>query len=135
MHLDILSVEQTEYTPKIRFDRKNQRFTCSGSSYMEYPFEFYKPIVGWLEDYLKATQAKISLDFYLDYWNTGSIRLLMFILDFLEKQQRIQLVNWYFENGNQDAFYLGENLQEEFSDVIFNIIEVDNSDSSELYHD
>lgn len=45
-----LFIEQTKSTPKVLFDHQNAKLSIQGQSYPENAFQFYEPIIAWLDD-------------------------------------------------------------------------------------
>jgi len=43
-------------------------------------YEFYIPILNWIKEYIKAPLEETEFDFRLDYFNTPSIKRILFLL-------------------------------------------------------
>jgi hypothetical protein len=88
----------------------------AGESYPENSFEFYRPILSWISEFLGAAGGPVTLDTHLSYLNTGSTKCIMDILDLLEdafRGGRQVTVNWYYDGENERALETAEEFQEE----------------------
>jgi hypothetical protein len=106
-----LVIEATRKTPGIFFDVSNGIFEISGRSIPENSYEFYKPVVDWLNDYISAPLGKTVLKVSLDYFNTSSSKALLDIFKKLEviyKRNNDVLIEWYYEEDDEDMQESGE---------------------------
>lgn len=121
-----LFIERDQYTPLISFDVNTRLFKIEGESFSDDSDAFYKPIIKWLQGYLKTTRKPITLNFRLTYFNTRSSRAFSEILELLEeyvinKKVKVQ-VNWYANAKDVDIIEDGENLKDSFDYLLFNIL-------------
>jgi uncharacterized protein YkuJ len=110
-----INLEGTEDTPKIILDATNGIFEISGRSLPEDCAQFYKPILDWLDAY--SPSGKVNFVFKLDYFNTASSKLILDILNRLEKMKNKGAdvtVHWYFSEDDEDMQEAGE----EFSELV-----------------
>lgn len=110
-----INLEGTEDTPKIILDATNNIYEISGRSLPEDCAQFYKPILDWL-DTLELS-GKMSFVFKLDYFNTASSKLILDILNRLEKiknKGKDVIVTWYYSEDDEDMQEAGE----EFSELV-----------------
>jgi hypothetical protein len=96
-----LVIEATRKTPGIFFDVSNGIFEISGRSIPENSYEFYKPVVDWLNDYISAPLGKTVLKVSLDYFNTSSSKVIY-------KANNEVLIEWYYEEDDEDMQESGE---------------------------
>ncbi|MDH5465184.1 MAG: DUF1987 domain-containing protein, partial [Thiovulaceae bacterium] len=81
--MDNLIIEETKYTPKINFNCEDNALLIEGKSTPENTFEFYKPALAWISEYL--THAKnVEFTFNIPYFNSSSSRVLYDIFDLLD---------------------------------------------------
>ncbi len=113
--MDSINIEGTPKTPTISFDAKTGNIEIKGRSIPENSIEFYKPLVDWLEKYSEVAQGSVNVNIQLEYFNTSSSKC---ILDVFKKLENIQnknkaevLVNWYFEEDDEDMQEAGEDYQ------------------------
>ena len=125
-----LSIEPTEYTPKILFDCENligdeYVFVISGESRPEETKKFYSLVLDWLEKYrlyltglqkqaleITPKPIKIKVNFQLDYFNSSSDRMLEEIINiFSEMEQLFDFlkvqINWFYNSGDEDIMDRG----------------------------
>ena len=87
-----------------------------GDSYPENSFEFFAPIITWVEEFLAAEKRPLALELYLLYLNTSSVKAMMDILDLLEdahKDGRSVSVHWYYDPENDRIAELAEEFKED----------------------
>jgi hypothetical protein len=109
-----INLEGTEDTPKIILDPENGIYEISGRSLPEDCAQFYKPILEWLDGY---TGGKMNFEIKLDYFNTASSKLILDILNRLEKIKEKGndiKISWYHQEDDEDMQEAGE----EFSELV-----------------
>ncbi|MDX2196071.1 MAG: DUF1987 domain-containing protein [Cytophagales bacterium] len=110
-----INLEGTEDTPKIILDATNSIFEISGRSLPEDVSQFYKPILEWLDAF--SPTGKVVFTFKLDYFNTASSKLILDILNRLEKLKLKGaniLIQWCHGEDDEDMKEAGE----EFSELV-----------------
>ncbi len=110
-----INLEGTEDTPKIILDGTNNIFEISGRSLPEDCAQFYKPILDWLDAFTPT--GALNFVFKLDYFNTASSKLILDILNRLEKiknKGKEVKILWYFSEDDEDMQEAGE----EFSELV-----------------
>ncbi len=114
-------------TPDLNFDANTGILSIKGRSIPENSVEFYKPIIEWLDEYIKQPQDKTVVNIQLEYFNTSSSKC---ILDILKKFEMVAksghdiIINWYYESDDEDMLETGEDYQSIIK-APFNMIEVE----------
>ncbi len=111
--MEILKLEGTEDTPKIMLDKKNGIFEISGRSLPEDSAEFYRPVLEWIGNYSKDSNASTDFVFKLEYFNTASSKLILDVLSALEDIKGMKIL-WYFHEDDEDM----EEAGQEFSELV-----------------
>jgi len=111
--MEILKLEGTEDTPKIMLDKKNGIFEISGRSLPEDSAEFYRPVLEWIGNYSKESNASTEFVFKLEYFNTASSKLILDVLSALEDIKGMKIL-WYFHEDDEDM----EEAGQEFSELV-----------------
>jgi len=111
--MEILKLEGTEDTPKIMLDKKNGIFEISGRSLPEDSAEFYRPVLEWIGNYSKDSNASTEFVFKLEYFNTASSKLILDVLSALEDIKGMKIM-WYFHEDDEDM----EEAGQEFSELV-----------------
>ena len=110
-------ISATEDTPGVRLDAANGIFELSGRSLPEDVAKFYKPILGWLDEYTQSPNEHTVFEFKLSYFNTASSKI---ILDLLMKLEGMHdngkniTIKWYYPSDDEDMMEAGE----EYSDIV-----------------
>jgi len=127
--MDALRIKATDDTPEIIFLPENNKLSILGNSYPENTFEFYKPILSWLEQYLEVVNAsKITFHINLVYINSSSSKALLNILRLLEdkvKDKREIMVDWLYDSEDEDSLEEGEDFKMIVPKLKFNFIEME----------
>lgn len=111
-----LSIPQTATTPAISTHFSQGRVTMSGDSYPENPFEFFQPLIDWIDTFLKRQIGAFSLELDLVYLNTSSIRAMMDIFDRMEIAHQSGMdirVLWSYDPENERVGELAEEFKED----------------------
>lgn len=121
-----MKIEETKYTPQIELDSQNRILSLIGKSYPENTFEFYKPVMQWVEEYFKnESKEKTVINFEIIYFNSSSSKLFFDFFDLAEEASNKGCeieINWIYHNENDSALEAGEDFQEDFESLNFNLI-------------
>lgn len=112
--MDRVTINQTKQTPFVDFNPTSGVFEISGRSIPENTFDFYKPILNWLEEYAMKPQSQTRLKVYLEYFNTSSSK---FILEIFKKLKPIigkaeVVVEWHYDADDEEMMENGEDYQD-----------------------
>jgi len=122
--MENLYIETTKYTPEIKLDL-NGSISIIGKSYPENTFDFYEPIMKWLEDYLNLKNSEtLTIDLEIIYFNSSSSKLFFDFFDLLEESNwnnEIK-INWIFDIENESAQEVGEDFIEDFPNLDIQLI-------------
>jgi len=124
--MESISIEGTTKTPTIKLDPQTGTIEIKGRSIPENSIEFYRPIVEWLEEYAKSPQKKTTVNIQLEYFNTSSSKCILDIfkkLESLKKARNEVVINWYYEEDDEDMLEAGEDY-ESIIRVPFKMIEI-----------
>ena len=109
-------LEATSKTPEIKLDADSREFLIAGRSIPENSIEFYKPIFDWLEQYSQSTiDEQTTLNVRLEYFNTSSSKCLVEVfrrLEDIKDTGKDIVVNWYYEEDDEDMQESGEDFKE-----------------------
>ena len=123
--MENLHIEATKYTPEIILDI-NGTISMKGKSYPENTFEFYEPVMHWVEKYFEeAAQEKTVVNLEIIYFNSSSSKLFFDFFDLLEEEstnKQIE-VNWIYDVDNESAMEAGEDFIEDFEKLTINLVE------------
>jgi hypothetical protein len=121
--MEVLQIPENNHTPRILLDPFNGIFEFQGISLPEDLFAFYMPVLQWLDDYLAAirkienqlTLPSPKVSFKMTYYNSGSVRMLIHILQKLKMISDIQsemVIDWYYEKEDEHILDNGKDLAE-----------------------
>lgn len=113
--MDNIEINGTSKTPDVLFDANTGKLDISGRSIPENSYQFYEPLLTWLDNYANEPKNNTLLTFKLDYFNTSSS---MYILGILKKLEKLYLagnkaeVKWYYDADDEDMLQTGEDLKQ-----------------------
>jgi hypothetical protein len=116
----------TSQTPEINFNHQTGVLIIKGKSFPENPLEFYRPILEWLDNYSQNPQKLTQMNIHFEYLNTSSSKWLYDLFKILKiiivKGNQV-VVNWYYDEDDEDMMETGEDFQDVI-DLPINIIGV-----------
>ena len=125
--IDNLQLEGTAKTPFVDFDSSTGVLILKGRSIPENSIEFFSPLHDWLDGYANSALMETIVDVKLEYFNTSSSKCILDLFKRLEKinsEAKKVLVNWYYEEDDEDMEEAGEDYQA-IINLPFKIIEVE----------
>ncbi len=125
--MDNLTIEGTKQTPEILFDAASGILKISGRSIPENTFEFFNPVLEWLDAYKAEAPDKIIAKINLEYFNTSSSKYILEVLKRLKSimaDSKDVLVQWFYEEDDEEMMETGEDY-EDVSGLPFEIIAVE----------
>lgn len=114
--MDALKINPTEDTPKIFFNPENNSLNIEGNSFPEDTFAFYISLFSWLEKYLEELDdtVQFTVNFYIMYYNSSSSKVFMNLFRLLDdtvaKGKNI-VVNWFYDEDDEDSMEEGEDFK------------------------
>src|SRR3989339_290680 len=125
--MEPISIEGTQKTPTVNFNHETGKIEIKGRSIPENSIEFYKPLVDWLEQYGAAPQKLTEVNVQLEYFNTSSSKCILDVfkkLEAIHKSGNEVIINWYYEEDDEDMLEAGEDYQSIIR-IPFKMIEIE----------
>jgi hypothetical protein len=115
--MDNLKIEGTKKTPNINFDSSSGVLSIMGRSVPEDTYEFFQPIMQWIDTYSLTPGNETLVKIQLDYFNTSSSK---FLLELLKKIKSIQTKNtganvkieWCYDDGDEEMKESGHDFMD-----------------------
>lgn len=123
---ELFTIEATNTSPAISFNKKSGELELSGNSRPENIFGFYDPVIEWLREYVKDPAEKTVFNFKLHYFNSASAKILhgfVNLLTTLHKDGKSVDINWFYLEGDDESLESGKDYAS-LSTIPFNYIEV-----------
>lgn len=124
--MENLIIAKTHKTPKIEFT-VDGKLSISGRGMATDPKLFYKPVVEWVENYLRNPSVLTEISIIMEYTQSGDVKIISEILKrfrpLIESKHKV-VINWYYENGDADQKDLGDSISKSVK-LPFNLIELD----------
>lgn len=123
--MDDLKIDATKFTPEIFFDHGKRLLVIKGESYPENTSEFFNPVFKWLDEFLAdESDDPTTVNIELYYFNSSSSKVLMNFFEVLdnagERGHKI-IVNWIYEEEDEDSLEFGEEFAEDMSHIEFKL--------------
>ncbi len=118
-----MTIEATNNTPWIELDPSGI-FSFKGRFIHEEPSQFFTPVIKWLKEYKKDPPPVTIVNVDLEYFSCMASRYILQVLETLlplRKNNRL-VINWYYENGDEDILERGQYYEALFN-IEFNFIE------------
>lgn len=115
-------IKETFKTPKVTLE--SGLIEISGRSIPIDSFEFYEPIIRWIEEYKKNPEETTEVIFKIDYINSASNKFIYNILKIMSEIQENGYkvnVNWFYEEDDDSMLIFGKNLNN-LTSIPINII-------------
>jgi hypothetical protein len=122
--MESLNISATQYTPAISLESDGV-ISFTGKSYPENTFEFYKPVMAWLEQYFQEFKGqKTTVNMEIIYFNSSSSKWFFDMFDLFDEatNRNIIGINWIFDTENESAQEAGEDFQEDFELLNINLV-------------
>jgi len=119
-----LVIEGSKQTPKVEFIASSGILEISGRSIPENTFEFFNPVLLWLDEYSQNALDVTTINVNLEYFNTSSSKYILEIFKRLKgliNDGKEVLVKWYYEEDDEEMMETGEDY-EDVSGLTFEII-------------
>lgn len=109
-----MHLQPTIDTPEVTYTRDQHRLIIRGRSLPEDAWSFYEPVLDWAKDFIANGQQELTIEFFLEYFNSSSGRYLLELLSTLEKSDKPIQVVWVSEPEDELMVEKGE----EFSGLV-----------------
>lgn len=113
----------TKNTPEVVLNPEGV-IRIRGRSIHENVSEFFSPIDKWISDYIEMPADNTQVDMILEYFNSASAKVFIQLLQkvtYVSLKDKKFVVNWYYEDGDEDILERGEYFSSVL-DVPFNFI-------------
>ena len=119
-----ITIEATDRTPQLQILFDQGQLKVKGESYPEDVATFYGPVIDAVHQ-LTTTCADIAASFELVYVNSSSMKALYRIFEVLHQKKAdggTVAIEWKFEEDDDVMQELGEDFQDRFPDLTFQMI-------------
>jgi len=127
--MENIKIEATERSPQVDFDFSKNVFFLGGESYPEDVPSFFGPPISQLEEHLESQDgAKVEFNFELIYFNSSSAKVLMELFEMLDEAAENGndvVVNWAYDEDDDNMEELGEEFGEDLEHATFNLKKIE----------
>jgi hypothetical protein len=105
-----INLPATNFTPEVKYD-EDGKLLIKGRSISHNEISFYQPLIEWAGT---LKNNRLIVDINLEYINSGSSKKLLTLLKALNTNVNIKhlLVNWHYEEGDEDNLVKGQLFEE-----------------------
>ncbi|WDZ95253.1 DUF1987 domain-containing protein [Herbaspirillum sp. WKF16] len=122
--MDNLFIAASASSPEVDFRFDERTLSLKGESYPENAAQFWGEIIATLRRFLdEGGDAGITVNVALAYFNSSSTKMLFSLFDALNEKAESGaevVLNWYHDEDDDTIFEFGQELQEDFSALVFN---------------
>lgn len=109
-------IKAADKTPSINFNAEKGFLQIHGRSLPENPFEFYAPVLKWIDQYVESPSSKTMFEFRMALLNTSSSKIFIDIFRKINhlvdlKKTEVKVV-WYYEEDDEDIEDMGIQYKE-----------------------
>lgn len=125
MSLEKLNIPPSKKTPGISLDPEGLIEIKGRSMYVDWS-EVYKQIEIWIDEYLCVPADLTRVDICLEYFNEINLYFYISLLkkiESVESKNKKFIINWYYEEGDEEILEKGENISN-ILDIPFNLIKI-----------
>ncbi len=123
--MENLYIANTESTPLIDFNSDSGVLILEGKSVPAEAVDFYRPVLNWLEEYIKTPNTTSKLTLKLEYFNIASSKKILLVLyklnELVEKGIEVS-VDWLYHEDEDDMLEVGQDF-ELMVKIPFNFVE------------
>jgi len=105
---------RTDKTPEIAF-HPNGIITIKGPWLVDYNSEFSKALSDWFDTYIFHATEIVAINISLEYingFNSATLISLLRKILFIQLTGNKLIINWFYEEGDEDNYGLGENISD-----------------------
>lgn len=107
-------IKATRVTPSVYFNTKKSILDIRGKSSPENPLKFYNHLIESVSEYGQEKNNSLTVNFALEYFNTSSSKCIYLLFKKVNElridQGKDIMINWYYEEGDEDMQEAGEDL-------------------------
>lgn len=118
-----IKIDSTESSPRVVFNFEENKLIISGICTPANPKLFFEPIIEAFDNYQRMYNI-LTIDIYLDYFNTGSSKCLLTLFQKASSNPNLKIntiVNWIISNDDTELKEAGE-VFEEITGLRFNYL-------------
>jgi hypothetical protein len=123
--MEDLRILRTKNTPEVVLTAEG-RIKIKGRSIHENVTEFYAQVEEWISGYILDPAKVTTVDLNLEYFNSASAKVFVHLLQkitYVTLKHKKYIVNWYYEDGDDDILERGEYFSNVL-DIPFNFIKI-----------
>ena len=109
--MEILIRNASFETPSIEMNPESGRIEMTGRSLPEDSATFYKPVLSWIDDYLRQPVPRTEIEIKLEYFNTATSMVLLKMFNKLQNLNEVT-VHWYHYPEDDDMLESGKEFEE-----------------------
>ncbi len=116
-------IDGTKTTPRITLDPSGV-LNIRGRFIHENPIDLFDPVIKWLKKYKQDPRPVTVVNVDLEYFSCTASRHILKVLETILplKEDNRLIINWYYEDGDEDILERGQYYESIFN-IEFNFIE------------
>ena len=111
--METIKITGNMKTPTILLDPNTGLMELAGRSIPENTESLYKPLLEWVEEYVKNPAPSTTVNIKFEYFNSSSAKYLIRFLEFVAQLKKVGkplVINWFYEDD--ELFEYGQDYQD-----------------------
>ncbi|MBO4243957.1 MAG: DUF1987 domain-containing protein [Bacteroidales bacterium] len=111
--METIKITGNMKTPSVLLDPESGVLELAGRSIPENTESLYKPLLEWVEEYVKDPAPTTTVNIKFEYFNSSSAKYLIRFLEFvtqLKKEGKNLIINWFYDDD--ELFEYGQDYQD-----------------------
>ncbi|MFL9877333.1 DUF1987 domain-containing protein [Herbaspirillum rhizosphaerae] len=122
--MDNLFIAASASSPEVDFRFDERKLSLKGESYPENAAQFWGDIIAVLRQFLEQETdgTSITVNVALAYFNSSSTKMLFSLFGTLNEKAKSGtevILNWYHDEEDDTIFEFGQELSEDFPNLVF----------------
>ncbi len=117
-------IKKSQKTPNILFDADKGFFSIHGVVFPEDSTKFFEPLFNYVQNYFINPLPESTLELYIFYFNTASSKQIYELIKLFDKNKDKTkvIINWLYEEDDEDMEETGTEYNSFFSELPFNML-------------
>lgn len=130
--MDNLFIAASPSSPEVDFRFNERELSLKGESYPENAAQFWGAIIATLKQFLdqdSVPSSSLTINVALTYFNSSSTKMLFSLFGVLDEKAAAGtkvILNWCHDEEDDTIFEFGQELSEDFPNLIFNDLILNN---------
>lgn len=123
----VFRIDATVRSPFILLDPESGIIEISGRSFLEDSELFYKPVIEWIEEYIKSPSPKTIFICKLEYYNNSASKIIYTLIRKMDNRicypNKLE-IQWFYQKNDDEMKEKGEDMTHAIKNAEVKFIEI-----------